>query len=99
MTAPQIREILEQYEKYLIHHYSSQPIPFSHHETDPTADEAHDHVMDMINRQLGWEDACLLTGKSNRWLGFIQGVLWANGEYTIDDLKNQNRPLKEELVG
>jgi len=30
--------------------------------------------------------------KSMRWLGFIQGVLWARGMYTLDDLKNHNRP-------
>ena len=31
-------------------------------------------------------------GKVFRWLGFIQGFLWAQGVYTLDDLKNQNRP-------
>ena len=27
-----------------------------------------------------------------RWLGFIQGVLWTTGTYTIEELKNHNRP-------
>ncbi|TSC89141.1 MAG: Uncharacterized protein G01um10143_522 [Parcubacteria group bacterium Gr01-1014_3] len=27
-----------------------------------------------------------------RWLGFIQGCLWSHGVYTLDDLKNHNRP-------
>ena len=29
--------------------------------------------------------------KVMRWLGFIQGVLWAKGVYTIDELKEHNR--------
>lgn len=27
-----------------------------------------------------------------RWLGFIQGCLWRSGLYTVDELKNRNRP-------
>ena len=27
-----------------------------------------------------------------RWLGFVQGCLWTLGIYTLDDLKNHNRP-------
>ena len=29
--------------------------------------------------------------KLNRWLGFIQGVLWMAGAYTIDELRQQTR--------
>ena len=30
--------------------------------------------------------------KANRWLGFIQATLCAKGLYTIEDLKDHNRP-------
>lgn len=30
--------------------------------------------------------------KAFRWLGFVQGCLWATGQYTLDELKNHNRP-------
>jgi hypothetical protein len=30
--------------------------------------------------------------KSNRWLGFIQGALWAQDIYTIEEMKDHNRP-------
>ena len=30
--------------------------------------------------------------KGFRWLGFIQGVLWSEGLYTVKQLKNHNRP-------
>jgi hypothetical protein len=29
--------------------------------------------------------------KANRWLGFIQGVLWCEGVYTIDEMREHNR--------
>ena len=29
--------------------------------------------------------------KDQRWLGFIQGVLWSYGVETIDDMKGHNR--------
>jgi len=32
------------------------------------------------------------TDKANRWLGFIQGVLWCEGFFTIDDMRAHNRP-------
>lgn len=30
--------------------------------------------------------------KAFRWLGFIQGCLWKAGIYSIEELKNHNRP-------
>ena len=30
-----------------------------------------------------------------RWLGFVQGVLWASRVYPLTDLKNHNLPLEE----
>jgi recombinational DNA repair protein (RecF pathway) len=30
--------------------------------------------------------------KAFRWLGFLQGVLWVNGVFTLDELANHNRP-------
>jgi hypothetical protein len=31
------------------------------------------------------------TLKFNRWLGFVQGCLWAGGVYTLDQLREQTR--------
>jgi hypothetical protein len=36
--------------------------------------------------------------KIMRWLGFLQGVLWMNRVYTIDELKSDNRGVKEGEV-
>jgi hypothetical protein len=33
--------------------------------------------------------------KFNRWLGFVQGVLYANGIFSIDQMRNHNRSYKD----
>jgi len=30
--------------------------------------------------------------KAMRWLGFLQGALWANGYFTLDELKHHSMP-------
>jgi len=34
--------------------------------------------------------------KFHRWLGFIQGVLWAENRFTLHELKNHNRPEEKD---
>lgn len=34
--------------------------------------------------------------KANRWLGFVQGVLWSNRIYSIKELKDHNKPRREK---
>lgn len=34
--------------------------------------------------------------KAMRWLGFLQGVLWKNDEYSLDELKEHSKP-KESI--
>lgn len=54
------------------------------------------HVLTMIPRlrQLVLEHRI---EKAFRWLGFIQGVLWTEGIYTIDELKKHNMPEGAEF--
>jgi hypothetical protein len=33
--------------------------------------------------------------KANRWIGFIQGVLWYYGILSIDQMREHNAPRKE----
>lgn len=37
------------------------------------------------------EDKQKLWDKMNRWIGFIQGVLWVEGIYLIDEMGGHNR--------
>jgi hypothetical protein len=34
--------------------------------------------------------------KAHRWLGFIQGVLWMTGVFTLDELKEHSRQCSDE---
>jgi hypothetical protein len=36
--------------------------------------------------------------KSNRWLGFVQGILWANGYCDIKLMKEHNRDIIDETL-
>ena len=33
--------------------------------------------------------------KINRWVGFIQCILWVTGTYTIDEMRDQTRKLNQ----
>jgi hypothetical protein len=51
------------------------------------------HILHMVDQMETWgpekmEKAC-------RWLGFIQGALWADGVYSIEELKRHNMPPKD----
>jgi hypothetical protein len=52
------------------------------------------HVKWMLMEMMAWGPERL--GKMFRWLGFIQGVLWAEGVYTIEEMKEHNRSDVEE---
>lgn len=45
------------------------------------------HLLFMLDNMPDEED----TAKFNRWLGFIQGVLWMNGEFSLTQLRDQTR--------
>lgn len=49
------------------------------------------HALWMVNDVLTrMEAGDMDEGKANRWLGFIQGALWAAGLFTIDDMREHN---------
>lgn len=37
--------------------------------------------------------------KAMRWLGFVQGALWALGLSTVEEMKRDNKPLSEGYDG
>lgn len=36
--------------------------------------------------------------KAMRWLGFMQGVMWEKGRYTIAELADHNRPTADDVA-
>lgn len=54
------------------------------------------HLKEMIPKTKNF----LNTGKfdkANRWLGFIQGVFYSNGIYSIDEMADHNRVTKKDI--
>lgn len=56
------------------------------------------HILWMCETATGFVDDGR-TDKAFRWLGFIQGVLWADGSQTLEQLKNDSRPDGEAFDG
>lgn len=54
-----------------------------------------DHCLWMITNLKDHKDS--ETGQ-NRWFGFIQGILWTVGVYTIDEMRGHNAPPGTELT-
>lgn len=93
MTDDKIRDVLELYEMML----NGPPA------WDPPPNNARlDHLLTMIPKMREMLDAIaqiqhgterhLKIEKLMRWLGFMQGVLWSKGIYSIDELRAHNMP-------
>jgi hypothetical protein len=90
MTGEKIREVAIRYLKHL-----GEKNIFScqcKDDWDPTYKPAAlKHCAYMCQRIVEFADE-RRTEKAFRWLGFVQGVLWMCGEFTITELKGHNRP-------
>jgi hypothetical protein len=84
MTDDRILEVLDLYNRTLASNYGDASLQLSHLGT-------------MIPKMR----EMVAVGKREkvfRWLGFMQGVLWANGYFTIDELRAHNMPKDEEFT-
>lgn len=55
----------------------------------PTREQAMEHLRWMF-AEMG-EHVAGVPGKADRWVGFVQGVLWLAGFASIDEFKDDNR--------
>jgi hypothetical protein len=55
------------------------------------------HVVWMCGQVLEFVDTQRMA-KANRWIGFIQGVLWSKGIMTIDQMRKHNMPDGETFA-
>jgi hypothetical protein len=62
-------------------------------EHSPRHDDRLRHLRWMVVEASSWSAERL--EKKFRWLGFIQGALWADGLCDIDDLKRMNAPQEK----
>ena len=90
MDADKVREVLAIYRKK----FEELNVPkrqFPHNEL-PKSDNgflAHCHGM-LDDMEVFIQEGRM--EKVFRWLGFIQGCLWRIGVYTVEEMKNHNRP-------
>lgn len=78
--------IVEQYRELLENVNASR---FSD-DGDPKPLEAYAHAKWMLYKieEFVAEDKL---GKANRWLGFVQGIFYSFGAYTINEMRDHNR--------
>ena len=81
MTREKCIEVLDRYERSLT--------TVSYHKKDQ---EMVHHLLGMIPRmrEMLW-NSTPRTEKFMRWVGFMQGVLWQRGLFTLEELKEHNK--------
>jgi len=92
VDGPKILEVINIYRK----HFAEKGIgimDFSHGEIPRFEYEILAHCHGMLDKMEGFIKEGRIE-KAFRWLGFIQGCLWSTGQYSLEDLKNHNRPAE-----
>lgn len=89
MNADKMLEVVRQYRALLLH-IPPESGPF---DKQPSPREAYAHLHGMLDSIEGFvkEGTPKAWDKANRWLGFMQGVFWLNGTYTLDQMRDHNR--------
>lgn len=91
MNVKQGREIIEKY-RLEISWVESEAGPF---DRQPSPLETVNHLGSMLNEMEDFLNPELERDgdwdKFNRWLGFIQGVFWVGGDYTLNEMRDHNR--------
>lgn len=88
MTPDKIREIIELYRAYFEKH-QIEAIDYPHDKIVYSQNATLGHCHGMLDKMSEF----ILAGrieKTFRWLGFVQGCLWASGIHTLEDLQNHN---------
>jgi hypothetical protein len=88
VTAKKIIEVLQSYEQLLNEGRDLAPIR-NQQATDQQG--RLEHALWMCGQAVEFARAGHI-GKANRWLGFVQGVLWCEGIETIEVAKRRNKP-------
>jgi len=90
----QVRELLLDY-NITLHEEGVLGVEHSDLEgPDVPVEDYLEHTRWMVLRMIEHPDE-FDAGKLNRWLGFVQGVLWMNGNRTIQRLRDETRGICE----
>ena len=95
MDASKISEVVDLYREEF-RKLGVKPIPFPHEKLIPVFNRrrrALNHCSQMLDKMEEFVQEGRLE-KTFRWLGFLQGALWVLRIYTLEELKNHNRPAE-----
>ena len=94
MTHEKMIEVIETYRKLFVDRNIGK-IDYFHDEL--LDGEAHglEHCHGMLDKVIEFVNEGRME-KAFRWLGFVQGVLWAFRVFPLTDLKNHNRPSEKK---
>ncbi|KKQ74663.1 MAG: hypothetical protein US94_C0001G0064 [Berkelbacteria bacterium GW2011_GWB1_38_5] len=90
MTKEKIIQVIEVYRQFFVTK-GIQKINYPHDFLLESSDLGLEHCHGMLDEMVEFVREGRIE-KAFRWLGFIQGVFWANRVYTLDNLKDHNRP-------
>lgn len=90
MDITQSLEVITKYRELLIQECPAE----GPNNCSPSEQEQRNHLVHMLDKMeemlntsefpvTNWD-------KFNRWLGFVQGILWASGDYTLNEMKEHN---------
>ncbi len=89
MTREKVLEVIEKYHA-LFEELRIQFMEIDHGIRGPSREQQLSHCASMLPSM----EAFIASGQMEkvfRWLGFLQGVLWTNSAYTLEELRNHNR--------
>ena len=102
MTGEKIKQVVAMYRKGFEKDAKEAGVPTTPRRSDvavpcvelSAADEI-SHLLFMCDEIVKFIDAARMD-KAFRWYGFLQGYLWVNGNYSIDQLGKHSMPTPEE---
>ncbi len=92
MTVDKVLEVIEIYRK----RFEKMGIDKADYPHDELLENTYmglEHCYSMLDKMVEFVREGRME-KAFRWLGFIQGILWVEQEYTLTDLQNHNRPTE-----
>ena len=97
MDDKKVLEVIAIYREHLAGVHMTYPIDYPHDERVTYRADILSHCHGMLDQMEEFVRQGRME-KAFRWLGFIQGCLWSQGCYVLEELKNHNRPDTKEGV-
>ncbi|MDO8496810.1 MAG: hypothetical protein Q7S43_05165 [bacterium] len=95
MDGNKILEVIAIYRKHLTEDHGVPKIDYPHDKPVFYKHKILSHCHGMLDQMEEFVRQGRID-KAFRWLGFVQGCLWSERCYTLDELKNHNRPNDSE---